>query len=207
MIHLETQRLILRDYMPEDFQAYYRLKSDQQTMYYLQDIQLHSLEEAWEDFHGMLEDQASSARRFYFLHIELKSNHQQVGSVGYTVTDRMPLGKLAHGGYFTYPAFWNQGYTTEAMRRVLQFAFEEDGVYRLVTGCLAENRGSERVMQKCAMIKEAEHVDAVWHDGRLKTRVEYRLLQREWAEMHPAHGQGRGGCAIIEDREQREEEK
>ena len=40
--------------------------------------------------------------------------------------------------------------------------------------------GSERVMQKCGLIKEAEHIDYEWHDGKMKTRLEYRLLKREW---------------------------
>ena len=38
MIFLETERLILRDYVETDFNDYYRLKSDAKTMYYLQDI-------------------------------------------------------------------------------------------------------------------------------------------------------------------------
>ena len=38
MIHLETDRLILRDYTNGDFEDYYRLKTDDQTMYYMQDI-------------------------------------------------------------------------------------------------------------------------------------------------------------------------
>lgn len=46
----------------------------------------------------------------------------------------------------------------------------------MFTGCLAENIGSERVMQKCGLIKEAEHIDYEWHDGKMKTRLEYRLL-------------------------------
>ena len=50
----------------------------------------------------------------------------------------------------------------------------------LVAGCIKENIGSEKVMQKCGMIKEAEHVHCVWHEGRLKNRVEYRLLKTEW---------------------------
>ena len=65
----------------------------------------------------------------------------------------------------------------------MEFAFLEDGVYRVTTGCLGENVGSERVMLKCGMIKEAEHVDWEWHDGRMKTRLEYRLLKNEWEAM------------------------
>lgn len=181
-LRLETDRLILRDYEPEDQDAYFNLKSDSRTMYYLQDIQLFSKEDADEDFAGVLQDMKSEDRKFYFLHVELKASHEQVGSVGYTVVDSTPLGKIVHAGYFTYPKFWNNGYVTEALEKVLEFAFLENDVYRVTTGCLAENIGSERVMKKCGLIKEAEHVDWEWHDGKMKTRLEYRLLKHEWEE-------------------------
>ena len=179
-IYLETERLILRDYIESDFEDYYRLKSDTKTMYYLQDIQLHSVEEAKEDFANVLADMKSHDRKFYFLHIELKESREQIGSIGYTVTDNPPVGKLVHLGYFTYPKFWGNGYTSEAMKKVLEFAFTQNGVYRITTGCLAENKASEKVMLKNGMIKEAEHKDYEWHDGKMKTRLEYRLLKNEW---------------------------
>lgn len=183
MIYLETERLILRDYREDDFDDYFRLKADSETMYYLQDIQLFSKEEAEKDFHKVLEDMSKPDRKYYFLHIELKNSHEQVGSVGYTVTNDTPVGKMVGAGYFIYPKFWGNGYTTEAFRRVLKFAFSDNNVYRVSTGCLAENRASERVMQKCGLIKEAEHIDYEWHDGRIKTRLEYRLLKREWEQV------------------------
>ena len=181
MIYLETNRLILRDYHEEDFKEYYQLKMDSKTMYYLQDIQLFTIEEAYQDFHNVLSDMSNFNRKYYFLHIELKDSHTQVGSVGYTVMNDTPVGKIVGAGYFIYPKFWGKGYTTEAFQRVLEFAFSENHVYRVSTGCLAENVGSERVMQKCGLIKEAEHIDYEWHDGKMKTRLEYRLLKREWA--------------------------
>lgn len=182
MIKLETDRLILRDYTQRDLECYCRLKMDPETMYYLQDIQLHSLEEARRDFADVLADMASSNRQFYFLHMELKDTHEQVGSIGYTVVDNTPVGKIVHLGYFTYPKFWGRGYTSEALAEVLKYAFTQNDVYRVTTGCLAENRGSERVMEKNGLIQEAEHVDYEWHDGKMKTRLEYRLLKREWED-------------------------
>ena len=32
-------------------------------------------------------------------------------------------------------------------------------------------------------LKEAEHIDYEWHDDRMKTRLEYRLLKAEWESM------------------------
>lgn len=179
-VYLETARLILRDYVPGDLDAYFRLKTDRETMYYLQDIQLSSREEAERELAEVLADAASPDRRFYFLHMEERDTGEQVGSIGYTVREAPPPGKLVDAGYFSYPRFWNRGYMTEALRRLIAFAFEEDGVYRFSTGCLTENRGSERVMQKCGLIKEAEKPDWTWHGGKLKTRAEYRLLREEW---------------------------
>jgi len=95
------------------------------------------------------------------------------------------VGKLVDLGYFTYTHCWNKGYTTEAVQALLHFAFTQDGVCRMSAGCLRENIGSERVMQKCGFIKEAEFKQYAWHDGKLKDRVVYRLLKEEWlAAIH-----------------------
>ena len=88
MIYLETERLILRDYREDDFDAYFQLKTDEKTMYYLQDIQLFSKEEMEEDFRIVLEDMKKPDRKFYFLHMEVKESHEQVGSVGIRGTDK-----------------------------------------------------------------------------------------------------------------------
>ena len=181
-IRLETKRLILRDFTESDFEAYYKLKANDQVMYYLQDMKLKSIDAAKADFTNVLDDMKCASRKYCFLHIELKGSHEQVGSIGYTVTGESPAGKMVHMGYFTYPRFWGNGYTTEALKKVLEYAFTADNVYRVTTGCLAENIGSERVMQKSGMIKEAEHLDYEWHDGKMKTRLEYRLLKNEWNE-------------------------
>lgn len=82
MIHLETDRLILRDYREDDFNEYYRLKTDPKTMYYLQDIQLFTKEEAYEDFQKVLDDMSNFDRKFYFMHVELKIHMSRLEVLG-----------------------------------------------------------------------------------------------------------------------------
>lgn len=200
-MRLETERLILRDYEEADEEAYFKLKSDCEAMYYLQDIWFATREEAAEDFKKVLRDLKCQKRKFYFLHMELRATHEQVGSVGYTVLADTPVGKLVYAGCFLYPRFWRMGYGTEAFRRLLEFAFLENNVYRVGAGCLAENVGSEKMMIACGLIREAEHVDWEWHDGKMKTRVEYRLLRSEWEAgragdlREAAEGGGNGDVA------------
>lgn len=180
MIHLETERLILRDLLRGDLYSHHRLLSDETAMRYLSDIQTHSLDESERNLEQAIADQGNPDRTLYFLGMEEQATGQLVGEIGYTVTAVAPVGKLVHLGYFSFSRYWGKGYMTEALRETLRFAFEENGVYRVSTGCLKDNVGSERVMQKCGMVQEADRVDSEWWEGTLHTRVEYRLLREEW---------------------------
>ena len=117
MINLETKRLILGDYSESDFDACFNLKTDDKTMYYMQDIKLNSRIAARAEFEDVLADMEKPDRKFYFLHKDLKDTHEQVGSVGYTVTGSTPVGKLVHLGYFTYPKFWGTDICLRQCRR------------------------------------------------------------------------------------------
>ena len=180
MIRLKTERLVIRDPLLTDLDDMHRLISDPETMYYLQDIMSHCLEDSRQNLATAVAEAQSPNRTKYFFNIEHREMGIFIGSIGYTVRRKTPLGKFVGAGYFILPQYRGQGYVTEAMHEVMRFAFEDDGVFRLETGCLAENIASERVMQKCGLIKEAERKQSVWHDGRMKDRVEYRLLKDEW---------------------------
>ena len=180
MVWLVTERLVIRDPKPDDLDGWHRLISDPEAMYYLPDILTSSLDESRENLEVAMDDARNPDRTKYFFAIEHGESGAFIGTVGYTVTELTPLGKFVGVGYFILPEYHGRGYMTEAFQEVIRFAFEDDGVYRLSTGCLTENRASERVMQKCGLIKEADRKCFTWHDGRMKDRVEYRLLREEW---------------------------
>ncbi len=52
-------------------------------------------------------------------------------------------------GYWIGEPYWNYGYTSEAARAVVDFAFEEDGVGILEAGARITNVASRRVLEKC----------------------------------------------------------
>jgi ribosomal-protein-alanine N-acetyltransferase len=178
-IQFETERMVLRDHVPSDLQTHHALLSDNKAMYYLPDIGTHSVAESEENLQFAMKEIGSKNRAHVFLRMEDKRSGSHIGEIGYTVSAFTPVGKLADLGYFTYPRCWNQGYTSEAVIELLRFAFTKDGVYRMSVGCLKENLGSERVIRKCGFIKEAEFKQFVWHDGKLKDRVVYRLIKDE----------------------------
>ena len=183
-IWLETERMILRDHRWEDLDSHHGLISDPDTMYYLPDILTQTKEESRMDLESSIEAIGKPDRREYFLRMEDKETGELIGETGYTVMQETPVGKLVHAGYFSRRKFWGQGYMTEAFGEILRFAFEENNVFRLTTGCDPENKGSERVMIKCGLTKEADMKQKVWMDGRMRDRVEYRMLREDWESLH-----------------------
>ncbi|WFR57230.1 GNAT family protein [Anaerocolumna sp. AGMB13025] len=180
MVQLQTERTIIRDHCEEDLLTHHALFSDKTGMYYLQDIATNTLEESKINLQTTINEIDKMNRKLYFLRIEDKDSREHIGEIGYTVEKTTPLGKLVGMGYFIRQKFWGRGYTTEALKELIRFAFEEDGVFRISCGCIKDNIGSEKVMIKGGMIKEAEFKSYVWHDGKLKDRVEYRILKNEW---------------------------
>ena len=180
MVKLFTDRLIIRDFNISDLKNHHELVSNNSVMYYLQHIKKNSIEESEENLNITINDTKLKDRKYYFFLIENRNTNEFIGEIGYTVLNNTPYGKLVDLGYFINEKYWNKGYTTEALKQVIKFAFEENNVYRIKTGCIKENITSEKVMQKNGFIKEGEFKEYVFHDGKLKDRVQYRLLKNEW---------------------------
>jgi len=180
MIKLYTERLIIRDPIEDDLAATYELLSDEKAMKYWQSSKTKNMGEIKEKLLKSINEAKSSERKLYYFKIIDKNTKEYIGEIGYTVTLRTPFGKFVDLGYAIKEKYWGMGYTTEAVKRIIEFAFEEDNVYRITAGCLKENIGSEKIMQKCKFIKEAEFKEYTYHEGKLKDRVEYRLLKNEW---------------------------
>jgi [ribosomal protein S5]-alanine N-acetyltransferase len=58
---------------------------------------------------------------------------------------------IADVGYSIIPAYRNQGYATEMLRRVIAWAFQEKGIQIVTADCLCDNIGSIRVLEKAGM--------------------------------------------------------
>ncbi|MNW66023.1 putative ribosomal N-acetyltransferase YdaF [compost metagenome] len=54
-------------------------------------------------------------------------------------------------GYVLSDQYWNQGYMTEVVKRIIQFGFDEVGLERIQAQCLVKNTGSAKVMEKAGM--------------------------------------------------------
>lgn len=191
MVKLETDRLIIRDHETSDLLTYHSLLSDKESMYYLPDLCTNTLEESKRNLETSIDEINNKDRKYYFFKINLKFSNEYIGEVGYTVDDFTPLGKRVSLGYFLRKEYWGNGYATEAVNEVINFAFTKGDVYRISFSCLKENVNSERVLNKCGMIKEGELKSFQYFDGKLKDRIIYRLLREEWLILENKNNKNR----------------
>ena len=118
-----------------------------------------------------------------------KDSGKVIGSVGlHKDQKRDSSDKMRMIGYALGKAWWGRGYMTEAVERVLQYLFLEEGL-ELVSVChYPENMRSKRVIEKCGFVYEGTLRKAsLLYDGRLLDDVCYSITREEYL-----HRNGRG---------------
>jgi len=68
-------------------------------------------------------------------------------------------------GYWLGEVYWGKGYATEALRRAIQFGFEELDVNRIYAEFFTFNTASRRVMEKSGMTFEGVHRQNILKNG------------------------------------------
>lgn len=87
-------------------------------------------------------------------------------------------------GYHIIPAFWGQGYATEATRAIVAWCFENLGLHRIQADCTDGNLGSERVLLKCGFTVEGIWRESCWEHERFVNIKQFGLLRHEFNEIH-----------------------
>jgi ribosomal-protein-alanine N-acetyltransferase len=155
---LETPRLILREYSPDDADALGLVLSDQETMRFypapydragVEDWISRSLHRYAEHGHGLWA-------------MILKSNGKLIGDCGLTVQNVDGVNEVEIG-YHVRRDLWGQGLATEAARACRDYGFARLPVERLISLIRAENVQSGRVAEKNGMTVWKE---VTWHAFR-----------------------------------------
>ena len=88
--------------------------------------------------------------------------------------------KKAEIGYWVGEDFWNQGYCTEAMRKVIKYAFEDKKLNKITCRHMMINPASGKVMIKSGMQKEGYLRQEIFKNEKFYDTVVYGLLKSEW---------------------------
>ncbi len=153
---LETERLLLREFVPEDVDPLAAVLSDPETMRYYPAALDRAGVAAWiernqrrcaDDGHGLWA-------------MVLKSSGEVVGDCGLTRqtvdgSDEIEI------GYHVRRDLWGRGYAPEAARACRDYGFARLGVNRLISLIRPENLPSRRVAEKIGLSFWKE---VIWRD-------------------------------------------
>ena len=188
-MHLETERLILREFVYDDWPAVLAYQSDPR---YLRVYGMvgRSAGEAQDFVRQLLAHQEERPRYRYQLAIALKGDQRLIGNCG--LRKEAPDSRVANIGYELNPDYWGRGYAGEATGRLVAYGFERLGLRRVWARTTSGNRASRRVLEKLGLrlegrMRQHEYVNGMWDD-----RLIYGILANEWLSMRsPTTGDGK----------------
>jgi RimJ/RimL family protein N-acetyltransferase len=176
---IRTERLELRPFTPDDFEALHAMFGDASVARYLDHgplsrQEVRQLLERISPLTGIDEE-----RNGLRLAVELRASGEVIGDVSLWRTSAEH--NQAEIGFVLHPQHQGRGYAVESMRELLRLGFEEAGFHRIVGRCDAENVASAALMERLGMRREAhfrqnELIKGAWSDGLV-----YAMLASEWS--------------------------
>jgi RimJ/RimL family protein N-acetyltransferase len=173
----ETERLVLRPYSLDDFEAFHDMHSRDDVARYL----------PWET----RDEQASREALQRHQTVVLEKDDDAVTLAGFDKETGRLVGEFilflrsvrhrgGEVGYVLHPDFWGRGLATEGARAMLEIGFDLMGMNRVIARIEARNTGSAAVLERLGMRREALLVKNEWFKGEWSTEADYALLVEEW---------------------------
>jgi RimJ/RimL family protein N-acetyltransferase len=144
---LETDRLLLREFVEEDAEAFFKLNTDPQVVRFVPDKPLLSVEQARQI---LVDHPIADYRKHGFGRgaCILKSTGEQIGFAGLKYLEELDEVDVA---YRLLPTHWGQGLATEVAHASVRFGFAELGLKQIIGLVMPENIASARVLEKIGL--------------------------------------------------------
>jgi len=110
--------------------------------------------------------------------ITLKGNDKLIGIIGHYRIQ--PENHRAEIGYMILPEYNGKGITSEAIKVVIEYGFEQMQLHSIEAVIDPENSASEKVLQKNGFVKEAHILENELWEGKFWDTVIYSLLKRNF---------------------------
>jgi RimJ/RimL family protein N-acetyltransferase len=95
-------------------------------------------------------------------------------------------------GYWFGVDYWGRGFATEAARAVIDYAFEEYNVDRMVSGARVVNPASRNVLEKCGFQWSGVELHRIRALGSSTPIDRFRLSRGVWSSLKHWNSAARG---------------
>ena len=177
--HLETDRLVLRDWRAEDWPEFFRVTNTPAVMRWLGGVLDHD---------GMAKQRARveschAANGFCFWAVERKADGALLGFCGLKRADApgSSVTGAMEAGWRLREDAWGQGYAKEAAIAALDAAFIRFGAEEVVALTVAGNTGSWGLMERLGMRRRAElDYDDMRYGSLWRRAIVYSIGREAW---------------------------
>lgn len=172
-IFIATERLVLREWLPQDQPTYISMNQDPETMRFFP-----SLLTAEQSIAHMEQVKTLIHKKGYGLFaVERKDSNCFIGFTGFShpgfEANFTPCVEI---GWRLDKTQWGQGFATEAAKACLQFGFAMHGFAEVYAFTAIQNTRSEAVMKKSGMQKEGTFLHPKLENGHpLQKHVLYKI--------------------------------
>jgi RimJ/RimL family protein N-acetyltransferase len=175
---LTTERLLLRPFTPDDFEPLLAIESRPDIARWLY----------WEargpdQVRTSLQNKVGAVALaedddWISLAVVLKESGELIGDCMLRLASREH--RQGEIGFLFHPDHHGRGYATEAAFLLLEIAFDDFGLHRVVGRLEPRNTASAGVLERIGMRREAHLIENEFVKGEWQSELVYAILRREW---------------------------
>ena len=163
---INTERLFIRPFRPSDAEDVFEWRSDPEVNRFMPYPCDGSVEEVRQRIEEWIADNDKYA-------IELKSTGKVIGDISLEWSEKDSAYEI---GYNINRSFWRNGFATEAVRGIIDWARSKLGARDFTAFYAKENGASGRVLEKCGFVRE--------HTGQYSRDNGKKVFEAIFVELH-----------------------
>lgn len=175
LMELSTERLTLKEICWDDVEHVHRLHSIKEVDEFNTIGVPRHTGDTLEVLLISIEDQQMTKRSHFSWTLWTHETGEFVGEAGMHLS-----GDSFHSAdlyYSLMPTFWDKGYATEVVKRMILFGFSELKLHRIQAGVATENERSIRVLEKSGMTREGLRRKILPIRGEWKDNYCYAIVE------------------------------
>ena len=175
-VPLETDRLVLRRTVKSDIDEFFFIQLNPNIRRYLG---TNRLGDDLEKNRKYFNEEKYNELNYYRWTIVRKEDNKILGCIYLNIHDEKA--RTAGIDYWIREDAWGNGYTTEASRKILNFAFDTLNINRIESCGGKDNPGTYKVMEKIGHKYEGERKEGIfYYYGGLENLVLYGITKEEY---------------------------
>jgi RimJ/RimL family protein N-acetyltransferase len=181
LTRLESERLIVRRFADSDLATFLAYRNDPEVARY-QAWESCTEREATTIIEELKSLQPGTPGEWFQFAIELKETGALIGDCALKVEHDGPQAEV---GYTLSREHQGKGYASEAVSCLLDYAFGDLGLHRVVAITDQENEPSVALLERLGIRREGHFVQNAWFKGRWASEYLYAVLADEWLRREP----------------------